>query len=92
MQDNRDRSNGHPGDVLSGLTYSRCRGSPAQTAVKLQDGSVWLAASHPLTPSTLQTLAELGPIKHIVMVRRRENFSFGLPSRTRSSSRSPPVV
>ncbi|GAA5986870.1 hypothetical protein JCM10908_000933 [Rhodotorula pacifica] len=38
------------------------------TAVKLQDGSVWLAASHPLTPSTLQALAELGPIKHIVML------------------------
>jgi hypothetical protein len=47
----------------------RFRPFPAQTAVKLQDGSVWLAASHPLTPSTLQTLSELGPIKHIVMVR-----------------------
>lgn len=40
----------------------------SQTAIKLQDGSVWLAASHPLTPSTLTTLSEIGPIKHIVMV------------------------
>lgn len=57
-------------DGLSRLTCL-VRAPPAQTAVKLQDGSVWLAASHPLTPSTLQTLSELGPIKHIVMVRRQ---------------------
>ncbi|GAA5830087.1 hypothetical protein JCM5353_000704 [Sporobolomyces roseus] len=38
------------------------------TAIKLQSGNVWLAASHPLCPETLQTIQSLGPVKHIVML------------------------
>ncbi|GAA5939304.1 hypothetical protein JCM3775_007183 [Rhodotorula graminis] len=36
------------------------------TAIKLQDGSVWLGASHPLDPATLDAINDLGPVKHIV--------------------------
>ncbi|GAA5876699.1 hypothetical protein JCM1840_000765 [Sporobolomyces johnsonii] len=38
------------------------------TAIKLQSGNVWLAASHPLCPATLETIASMGPVKHIVML------------------------
>ncbi|GAA6058380.1 hypothetical protein JCM3770_006102 [Rhodotorula araucariae] len=38
------------------------------TAIKLRDGSVWLAASHPLDPASLETLSALGPVKHLVML------------------------
>ncbi|GAA5877847.1 hypothetical protein JCM16303_000258 [Sporobolomyces ruberrimus] len=38
------------------------------TAIKLQSGNVWLAASHPLCPETLKTIHEMGgPVKHLVM-------------------------
>ncbi|GAA5829244.1 hypothetical protein JCM3766R1_001034 [Sporobolomyces carnicolor] len=37
------------------------------TAIKLRSGNVWLAASHPLCPETLQTIVAMGPVKHIAM-------------------------
>ena len=36
------------------------------TAIKLQNGDVWVLASTPLTESTRQTLDKLGPVKYIV--------------------------
>ncbi|GAA6020472.1 hypothetical protein JCM10207_000014 [Rhodosporidiobolus poonsookiae] len=38
------------------------------TAISLKDGSVFLAASHPLDPATLETITSLGPVKHLVML------------------------
>ncbi|BGP20781.1 hypothetical protein JCM10213_008918 [Rhodosporidiobolus nylandii] len=39
------------------------------TAITLKDKSVFLAASHPLDPATLETLTSLGgPVKHLVML------------------------
>ncbi|GJN94779.1 hypothetical protein Rhopal_007871-T1 [Rhodotorula paludigena] len=37
------------------------------TAIKLRNGDVWLAASHPLDPATLKTITDLGDVKHIVV-------------------------
>ncbi|KAJ3479915.1 hypothetical protein NLI96_g8730 [Meripilus lineatus] len=36
------------------------------TAIKLNDGSVWILASTPLTDETKQKLAELGQVKYII--------------------------
>jgi len=36
------------------------------TAVRLRDGSVFVAASHPLTPETKTAINEMGPVKYIV--------------------------
>ncbi|GAA6014569.1 hypothetical protein JCM11491_004544 [Sporobolomyces phaffii] len=36
------------------------------TAIKLQSGNVWLAASHPLCPETLREISSMGPVKHLV--------------------------
>ncbi|BGP54890.1 hypothetical protein JCM8202_003399 [Rhodotorula sphaerocarpa] len=44
------------------------------TAIKLKDGTVWLAASHPLTPSTMETIGKMGPVKHIVMLDAEHNM------------------
>ncbi|SCV72445.1 BQ2448_3982 [Microbotryum intermedium] len=44
------------------------------TAIKLQDGNVWLIASHPLDPDTLTTLNNLGPTKFIVSPDREHNI------------------
>ncbi|GAA6060627.1 hypothetical protein JCM10212_006378 [Sporobolomyces blumeae] len=38
------------------------------TAIKLQSGNVFLAASHALCPDTLSTISSLGPVKHLVML------------------------
>ncbi|GAA5991406.1 hypothetical protein JCM11641_004622 [Rhodosporidiobolus odoratus] len=38
------------------------------TAVALKDSSVFLAASHPLDPATLDTITSLGTVKHIAML------------------------
>ncbi|GAA5974122.1 hypothetical protein JCM21900_001246 [Sporobolomyces salmonicolor] len=38
------------------------------TAIKLQSGDVWVAASHPLCPATLETITSMGPVKHLVML------------------------
>lgn len=38
------------------------------TAVRLESGNVFLAASHPLCPETLETISAMGPVKHIVML------------------------
>ncbi|GAA5938645.1 uncharacterized protein JCM15063_005378 [Sporobolomyces koalae] len=37
------------------------------TAIKLESGSVFLAASHPLCPDTLASISAMGPVKHLVM-------------------------
>ncbi|TNY19006.1 hypothetical protein DMC30DRAFT_418305 [Rhodotorula diobovata] len=47
------------------------------TAIKLHDGSVWLAASHPLDPATLETLTALGPVKHIVQFDQEHGMFTG---------------
>ncbi|KDE08603.1 hypothetical protein MVLG_01065 [Microbotryum lychnidis-dioicae p1A1 Lamole] len=44
------------------------------TAIKLQDGNVWLVASHPLDPDTLTTLNNLGPTKFIISPDREHNI------------------
>jgi len=38
------------------------------TAIKLQDGNVWVMASTPLSQETYDTIAKLGPVKCVLLL------------------------
>ena len=63
------------GRSVSTLPPSRVNADiPAQTAVKLSDGSVFLVASHALCPTTLRTLRALGPVESLVAIDLEHNM------------------